>query len=101
MFTGPWYRAGNALISEDGTMVIVHRVVSDGPPHSSRFRIYTSARPVIGVEQATQTEEYNEFLALYESAQKLTAVLDQEWQSKLRRWAAQEAALAKEREQSR
>ena len=94
MVRGPFYRAGNALVSQDGTMVIEHRIVSDGMEHRSHFRVHMPARPVVEIEKAASPEEYGEFLALFANAQKLTAVLDQQWQDKMRRWSAQD----KERE---
>jgi hypothetical protein len=74
MFNSPFYRAGNDLISTDG-IVIQGSIGADDESNLNYFSINIPGCPVIKVRKREHPEEYERYLALYQSASLLISTL--------------------------
>jgi hypothetical protein len=74
MFTNPFYRAGNALVSAAG-IVIQSSIGADADGNFNHFSVNIPGAPAIMIRKREYPEEYEQYLTLYKSAPLLISLL--------------------------
>ena len=74
MFSNPFYRAGNDLVSTDG-IVIQSSVGADADGNFNYFGISIPGNPIVMIRKREHPEEYEQYLTLYKSAPLLISLL--------------------------